>query len=187
MTGLAKCILAAVATAGIADLVVAAPSPSESVAQEAAEATYMKATEIAETIARAPEGRVSDQQIRNVDAGGYHVGVGVVQRPPTTSLSAIQHHRQTEVYYVVAGAGTLVTSPDLASPRALDPDGSIVRTLTGPSDIGRIEDGASRSVSAGDMVIIPEGIAHGFSEITQAITYIVVRVDPDRLVELKPR
>lgn len=158
-----------------------------SASQETLIATYMNAAEIAATIAAAPEGRVSDQQIRNVDAGGYNVGVGVVQRPPTTSLGAIQHHQQTEVYYVVSGAGTLVTSPELTDSRPLDPDGAVVRTLTGPSDFGSIDGGEGRPVEAGDMIIIPEGVAHGFSEITETITYIVVRVDPERLVELKPR
>ncbi|MDH3734742.1 MAG: cupin domain-containing protein [Gemmatimonadota bacterium] len=153
--------------------------------QDALIATFMSAAEVAATIAGAPEGRVSDQQIRNVDAGGYNVGVGVVQRPPTTSLGAIQHHQQTEVYYVVSGAGTLVTSARLADARPLDPEGTVVRTLTGPSDFGTIEGGESRPVSSGDMLIIPEGVAHGFSEITETITYIVVRVDPERLVELK--
>ena len=37
----------------------------------------------------------------------------------------------------------------------------------------------------GDVVIIPAGVAHGFSEITEAITYMVVRVDPEKLVALK--
>lgn len=35
------------------------------------------------------------------------------------------------------------------------------------------------------MVIIPTNSPHGFSEITEAITYIVMRVDPDQLVALK--
>ena len=33
--------------------------------------------------------------------------------------------------------------------------------------------------------IIPAGVAHGFSEITAPITYMVVRIDPERLVALK--
>jgi quercetin dioxygenase-like cupin family protein len=43
----------------------------------------------------------------------------------------------------------------------------------------------SQLIGAGDVVIIPAGLAHGFSEITAAITYMVVRIDPDRLVALK--
>ena len=103
----------------------------------------------------APEGRVSDQQIRHVDAGGHNVGVGIVPRPPTTSLSAIQHHQQTEVYYVLAGSGTLVTAATITNGRELDPQGATVRTLTGPSAMETIEGGVSQHVSAGDVLIIP--------------------------------
>ena len=148
-------------------------------------ATHIPAADIRTTVENAREGRVSDQQIRHIDAGGYNVGVGVVQRPPSTSLGAIQHHNQTEVYYVVSGRGTMVTGGALSNGRRLDPDGTVVRTLTGPSSVGGIEGGQSREVGPGDMVIIPADSPHGFSEITETITYIVVRVDPEQLVELK--
>lgn len=49
----------------------------------------------------------------------------------------------------------------------------------------RYAGGQSRDIGPGDMVIIPTNSPHGFSEITEAITYIVVRVDPDQLVALK--
>ena len=148
-------------------------------------ATYISASDILETIENAPDGRVSDQQIRHIDAGGHNVGVGVVQRPPSTSLGAIQHHNQTEVYYVVSGRGTLVTGGELANGRALPAEGATVRTLTGPSSVGGIDGGESRDIGPGDMLIIPANSPHGFSEITETITYIVVRVDPEQLVELK--
>jgi quercetin dioxygenase-like cupin family protein len=51
--------------------------------------------------------------------------------------------------------------------------------------MGTIADGTSQVISPGDIVFIPAGVAHGFSEITEAITYIVYRIDPDQLVELK--
>lgn len=84
-------------------------------------------------------------------------------------------------------AGVLITSPALVDPTDLDPDGAVVRTLTGPSAVGTIRDGASQPLGPGDVVFIPAGIAHGFSEITEPITYIVYRIDPDQLVELKGR
>ncbi len=154
-------------------------------AQDNPAATHITADDILATIANAPADRVSDQQIRHIDAGGHNVGVGLVHRPPTTSLGAIQHHNQTEVYYVVQGRGTLVTGGELTGASPLDPEGNIVRTLTGPSSLGGIAGGQSREIGPGDMVIIPTNSPHGFSEITEAITYIVVRVDPDQLVELK--
>ena len=62
----------------------------------------------------------------------------------------------------------------------------MVTNLTGPSDVGIItEVEASQLIETGDIVIIPAGLAHGFSEITVPITYMVVRIDPDRLVALK--
>ena len=155
------------------------------VAQENPAATHISADDILATIANAPEGRVSDQQIRHIDTGGHNVGLGVVHRPPTTSLGAIQHHNQTEVYYVVSGRGTLVTGGELTDANALDPEGNTVRNLTGPSSTGSIAGGQSRDIGPGDMVIIPTNSPHGFSEITEAITYIVVRVDPEQLVALK--
>jgi uncharacterized cupin superfamily protein len=69
--------------------------------------------------------------------------------------------------------------------RELDPEGGTVLRLTGPSAMGTIEGGTSQIVGPGDIVFIPAGVAHGFSEITEAITYIVYRIDPDQLVELK--
>ena len=153
--------------------------------QQAPTATYITAADLEATIANAPEGRVSDQQIQHIDAGGHNVGVGIVQRPPTTRLSAIQHHNQTEVYRIVSGRGVLVTGVAMTDSRLLDPEGVVVRTLTGPSSMGTIDGGSSQAVAPGDIVIIPAGVAHGFSEITETITYMVVRVDPDQLVELK--
>jgi mannose-6-phosphate isomerase-like protein (cupin superfamily) len=86
----------------------------------------------------------------------------------------------------MSGSGTLVTSAGMSETSPLDSEGYIVLNPTGPSDRGIIEDVEnSRSIGEGDIVIIPAGVAHGFSEITDAITYMVVRIDPEELVELK--
>ena len=137
----------------------------------------------------APADRVSDQAIRHVESAAGNLGIGVVHRPVIEAggpIDAIQHHRQSEVYRVMSGSGTLVTSAGMIDHSPLDPDGHVVTNLTGPSDRGVItEIQNSRLIEAGDIVIIPAGVAHGFSEITAAITYMVVRIDPDKLVALK--
>jgi creatinine amidohydrolase len=150
-------------------------------------AVYVASDEIEATIASAPAGRVSDQQVRMIDAGDMNLGVGIVHRPETTTLSAIQHHKQAEIYRVVRGRGVLVTGPELTGARALDPEGAVVRDLTGPSSMGSIEGGESRTIGPGDVLFIPAGVAHGFSEITEPITYIVYRIDPEKRVTLKDR
>lgn len=147
---------------------------------------YVSADDIAATMAAAPEGRVSDQSIRMIDAGGYNVGIGLVRRPSTRPGGAIQHHHQTEVYYVVEGSGTLITGGTLVDGQPLDPDGDTVKNLTGPSSVGpRIQGGESQRIGKDDMLIIPAGTAHGFSNIEEDIAYLVIRVDPDQLVQLK--
>ena len=70
--------------------------------------------------------------------------------------------------------------------KPLDPEGFTVKNLVGPSDFGEIIDiKQSQCSKKCDIVIIPAGIAHGFSEITEAIDYMVVRIDPNKLVTLK--
>ena len=47
-------------------------------------ATHISAADVLATIEKAPEGRVSDQQMRHIDAGAGYLGVGIVQRPKTS-------------------------------------------------------------------------------------------------------
>ncbi len=149
-------------------------------------ATVVTESAIRAVIDAAPEDRVSDVQFRMVDAGGYNVGIGVVQQPASAPGGAIEHDKQTEIYRVVSGSGTLITGGELVDRRPLPPDGNVVKQLTGPSSFGSgIRGGESRQISAGDMVIIPAGVPHGFSALQTDITYLVVRVDPEQLVELK--
>ncbi len=153
---------------------------------DVASATVVTHAEIRAVIDAAPEDRVSDVQFRMVDAGGYNVGIGVVQRPASAPGGAIEHDKQTEIYRVLAGSGTLITGGELIDSRRLPPDGDVVKQLTGPSSYGSgIQGRESRQVTAGDMVIIPAGVPHGFSELQTDITYLVVRVDPEQLVQLK--
>jgi mannose-6-phosphate isomerase-like protein (cupin superfamily) len=152
-------------------------------------ATVIKADVLQEAKQAAPADSVSDQPVSHVESAEGRLGIGVVHRPVIEAggpIGAIQHHKQSEVYRVMAGSGTLVTSSTMTAAEPIDPDGYVVTNLTGPSDTGVIEtiDG-SQLIGEGDIVIIPAGVAHGFSEITSPITYMVVRVDPERLVALK--
>ncbi len=152
-------------------------------------ATVISADALKAAMAEAPADSVSDKPLSHVESAEGRIGIGVVHRPVIEAggpINAIQHHKQSEVYRVMAGSGTLVTSSVMEESEAIDPEDYIVTNLTGPSDYGIITSVEnSQHIGIGDIVIIPAGVAHGFSEITQAITYMVVRIDPDRLVELK--
>ena len=55
--------------------------------------------------------------------------------------------------------------------------------MNGPSGNGTAGPGAySRRVQTGDIIIIPTGVGHGWSQITDHVTYLSVRPDPDRVL-----
>ena len=151
--------------------------------------TIIDATTLDAAKEAAPSDSVSDQPIKHVASAEGNLGIGVVHRPVIEAggtIRGIQHHRQSEVYRVMSGSGTLVTSKGMRDSDVLDPAGYVVTSLTGPSDVGVIADVEhSQLIGEGDVVIIPAGVAHGFSEITEPITYMVVRIDPQKLVALK--
>jgi quercetin dioxygenase-like cupin family protein len=153
---------------------------------QARQAIDVRAEEIQAALARTAGMQVSDQAIRMVDLGDYDVGVGLVHRSPGAQ-GAIAHSDITEIYHVTEGAGTLVTGGSLVNPKPVPSDNQIVRVLNGPSTTGdSIRGGTARRIKAGDVVIIPPNTPHWFSEVeTPQIVYVVVRVDPKKVVQLK--
>ena len=52
---------------------------------------------------------------------------------------------------------------------------------TGPGGSATVGPGAfSRKVQTGDIVLIPPGVLHAWSNITDHVTYLSMRPDPDR-------
>ena len=124
---------------------------------------------------------VTDTPIRTIDAGGHHVGVAIVHRGPAASVVAGTIHSEvTEVYTVLEGSGILVTGGRLIDPRPRE-DTALRRMVSGPGWTGNgMEGGVTRRVAEGDIIIIPAGTPHYFSEIPESITYTIVRIDPGR-------
>ncbi len=126
-----------------------------------------------------PDG-VSDQQIKVVDIGKYNVAVGILHRSGKAKQTAIAHSQVTEVYYVIAGAGTFVTGGTMSDATAAPADGTTVKVLVGPSTTGPgIEGGQRRNIGPGDVIIVPPGVAHWFSAIEKDLDYLVFRVDAE--------
>src|SRR5947199_3865859 len=150
-------------------------------------ATDVKAADIQATVEREKSTNVTDIPIRTVDAGGHNVGIAVVHRGKGTNLTGMaSHDKVSEVYYVVEGSGTFVTGGALVSPQKRDNSSDTVKQLSGPGSAGTgIRGGVSRRVAKGDMVVIPAGTPHGFTEVQQTITYTIVRIDPGRALALK--
>jgi len=151
-------------------------------------ATDISSAEVQALVQKTAADRVSDQAIRVVNVNGeYNVGIGVVHRAKTSGKDApsgIEHAQITEVYHVIEGNGTLVTGGTLDNPREIQAESPVVTVLNGPSTGGSgIQGGVSRKIGPGDVVIIPPNTPHWFSEITtDQIVYLVVRVDPHKIL-----
>lgn len=151
-----------------------------------APAIYITGENIQATLKKAAPDSVTDQAIRTITVGNLNVGVGVVHRSAKGAQTSIVHDELTEIYHVLSGSGTLVTGGTMTKPERFPANSETVKDLAGPSWRGTtLEGGVSRKIKAGDVVIIPAGSGHYFSQIDGAIDYEVMRVDPGKLLSLK--
>lgn len=98
----------------------------------------------------------------------------------------IAHDHQTETYVIVGGSGTMITGGRIVNGRKSAPDSQVTLVLNGPSCSGAIAGPGvvTRLVKTGDIIIIPAGVPHGWSDIPDFVDYLSIRPDPDRV--LKP-
>lgn len=149
-------------------------------------ATYVTNAQIQAALKSVPADSATDTPIRAVDVGKLNVGVAVVYRSAKASQSAVAHDNVTEVYEILEGTGTLMTGGTI-----LDAKGAVATAhdSTGPSGPSvrgtNLRGGEPRRVGPGDLVVIPPGVPHIFSQIDGTIKYVVVRTDPDRVLPLK--
>jgi mannose-6-phosphate isomerase-like protein (cupin superfamily) len=152
-------------------------------------ATYINNTEIQEYVAKAMKERLVDQQIRDVEIGKAHVGVGVVYRGKLDAPrpdSVAEHDLVSEVYHIIEGTGTLVTGPDIVNMQRRPATLETVRLFNGPGNNGSsIRNGATHQLKPGDVMVIPAGTGHWFTKIDDHITYLMIRFDPDKVTPLK--
>lgn len=149
-------------------------------------ATYIANEEIQEYFKRATQA-VADQQVRAVDVGKSNVDVGVVYRGRIAGTPNVAEHDQvSEVYHVIEGTATLVTGADIVGWKRRPGDQANVRLLNGPGGDGTsIRNGVTHHLKPGDVIVIPAGVGHQFTQIDDHIRYLMVRVDPDKVTPLK--
>ncbi len=82
---------------------------------------------------------------------------------------AIVHPFSIEIYQITDGTATLVTGGTLTLPLAASTDPDVVRS-------NAITAGERRQVAKGDVIVLPPGTPHWFSDISGTITYLEARV-----------
>jgi hypothetical protein len=100
-----------------------------------------------------------------------------VTAPPSDGVpGGIAHDSQTEGYLIVSGGGTLITGGRIVNGRKSAPDAEVTRVLNGPSCSGTMAgDLVRKVVKTGDIIIIPAGVPHGWTDITDHVDYLSFR------------
>jgi len=170
----------------IAICVCVSLAPGRLLAQAPADAVAIDVAEVQKVLSTITAAQ-GDQQIRVVDMGRYNLAVGVLHRAktadtPDAPINGLAHARVTETYVIISGAGTLVTGGTILNPRSFPADSEVVTTLAGPSTAGPIQNGTQRPVKAGDVIIIPAGVPHGWTNVPDHVDYLSIRPDQDKVL-----
>jgi mannose-6-phosphate isomerase-like protein (cupin superfamily) len=151
--------------------------------------TYIPVSELQAYTKKAVAENLIDQQVRDIEIGKAHVGIGMVHRGKLLQAakdSVAEHDLVSEVYHIIEGSATLVLGPDITNlvrrPATLE----TVRLFNGPGNNGsEIRNGKAYNLKVGDVIVIPAGTGHQFTKIDDHIDYLMVRIDPDKVTPVR--
>ena len=143
--------------------------------QQAPPGTVIGAEDIAATLKQSIANNVVDQPVKAADVPGGHKASLALLRRTKAETTALIHDRVTEIYQITEGSGTIVTGGSLENATATD----LTRLNAGPSHTGTHKGGEVKHVGVKDVIIIPAGTPHRFSQLDgPAIVYLVYRFEP---------
>lgn len=151
--------------------------------------TYIPLSELDAYRQKAIRENLIDQQVRDINIGKAHVGIGMVHRgkllqPAKDSVA--EHDLVSEVYHIIDGSATLVLGPEITNMVRRPATLETVRLYNGPGNNGsEIRNGKTYNLKAGDVVVIPAGTGHWFTRIDDHIDYLMIRIDPDKVTPLR--
>lgn len=76
------------------------------------------------------------------------------------------HVKDTDIIYVQEGSATFVTGGTVMDPKPIAPDEIRGKEITS---------GETRTITKGDVIIVPAGTPHWFKEVPAPMTYYVVK------------
>jgi mannose-6-phosphate isomerase-like protein (cupin superfamily) len=150
---------------------------------------YIPLNELQAYTKKAVDERLLDQQVRDIEIGKAHVGIGMVHRTKLDAPakdSVAEHDQVSEVYHIVDGTATLVLGADITNRQRRPATLRTVVEFNGPGNNGsEIRNGVTYHLKPGDVVVIPAGTGHLFTKIDDHIDYLMVRIDPDKVTPIK--
>ena len=151
--------------------------------------TYIPVSELEAYTKKALAENLLDQQVRDIEIGKAHVGIGMVYRgklDKPSPDSVAEHDQVSEVYHIISGSATLMLGPDIVNRQRRPATQRTVVEFNGPGNNGsEIRNGVAHQLKTGDVVVIPAGTGHLFTKIDDHINYLMVRIDPDKMTPLR--
>jgi glc operon protein GlcG len=98
-----------------------------------------------------------------LDTPHYKVDAGRRTAPGEVEF----HERVVDIMHVVEGSASVVTGGDMVDPREVGPGETRARELTG---------GTPRQLGPGDVLVIPAGVPHQFTAVSDPFLYLVTKV-----------
>jgi mannose-6-phosphate isomerase-like protein (cupin superfamily) len=190
---------------------VLAACPVVALAQAPKDGVYISDEDVKAVLKYAVDTKrtIVDNTIRVIDMNKYQLGVAVIhrgamtggggantaaaaanpapacgeQRPGATGPNGIFHDDTAESYVVISGSATLITGGTIVNGRRSASDSEVTTILNGPSCGGTMVGYTSHPVKTGDIIVIPEGVPHGFSAIPDHVTYLSIRPDLKKVLQ----
>ena len=119
-------------------------------------APMISASDVAAMIAKSPSDKNALGQ-RMLQLGTYNVNM----EHRVMGQAAAVHEKEAELFYVIDGAGTIVTGGKLVQEKRTNE-----ANLSGTS----IQGGVSKRISKGDWIMVPEGVPHQIPAVEGALT-----------------
>ena len=177
------------AVAAVVVLAAQANNPNPKPSCNMCPGTYIPLSELDAYRQKAVKENLVDQQVRDIEIGKAHIGIGMVHRGKLAQPakdSVAEHDLVSEVYHIIDGSATLVLGPDITNLVRRPATQETVRLFNGPGNNGsEIRNGKTYNLKVGDVVVIPAGTGHLFTKIDDHIDYLMVRIDPDKVTPLK--
>jgi glc operon protein GlcG len=98
-----------------------------------------------------------------LEVGGYKIHASRRVEPGKAEL----HQRDTDLIYVLDGTATIITGGEVEAGETVAPS-----EIRGAS----IRGGETRTLRRGDVMVVPNGVPHWFTEVSQPFLYYVVKV-----------
>jgi mannose-6-phosphate isomerase-like protein (cupin superfamily) len=167
----------------------ATPNPNPKPTCAMCPGTYIPVAELEAYRQKAVKDNLIDQQVRDIDIGKAHIGIGMVHRGKLAQPakdSVAEHDLVSEVYHIIDGTATLMLGPQITNLQRRPGTLETVRLFNGPGNNGsEIVNGKSYNLKVGDVLVIPAGTGHWFTKIDDHIDYLMVRIDPDKVTPVR--